>query len=1444
MNAIEIKPHHQPQHLSLKTLFNISIQKNISSINFIHLFDQYIAKFAENNPGDTSDASFFDLLNSVSDLEYILNISLINDIDNRNYGFINLLKVLYKKSYHIQINVISKFTNNDYYITLLFSQLINSSAVDAVLKSTLAADELLGNEISIKNEADDKDNVFNFFNFNVQKIRNNISKIVLNNPNYKIDLAKIKNFFESIFSYLSNVISFLNTNNNSINSNQINNLNMQLKLLRSFLYFLIELFLHINNYNTLILSMDKSNLNNYFIIPQKFNDFLFQLLLKLSSIKSLIYLLNYLKPQLNNYLSDLNQNTNSISLVSSIPKKSFNSDIVNNINKDKILKLIYLNSSLKNYLTSESLFSKGFLSLFNASYSSYSSNNLTNSIKRVIKSSFESFALSILNKSSRYLLKYWKLFIVKNIPLIIYQLKKDYSFSLSNFSAENTNQNSLTSTIVQKAIISVFLNDLDSKTIKIIKLFINEENDIKSKPFLSKFDFNSVSGNQTEKNTKKLNHFFSNSTNYFKFINDDDEEEDIFSSFPSTLTDIRHDFLKNCIALKLIAKEDFHTILKKDSLAESRILKEDDNIYLSDVFPDLVNVPKVFLEAFQLDQQQTLSFQSQLHRPTLNNFQIFSSSEPINNINFFLKTLFFMEANAFVDASDDSNENTLLKSNFVKFLSNFNNFEVLKQYEISLAIYQLMMELIEKKNDRLLNRLFLLLIILNEYKILNSMLQVPFPSDNLNSLNSNYGRVYFDNKPLDIILYFVSPLKFLLPIVHYCDSWHEIKEEENQVNHGVDVEMNSEDDNYQEDYCNFSVFILFIVYLTKKLNISQNELMTSYTFANTDYNYSKEGSNSHSKSFVLDYLSNLNTLNSNQPCFITNEGEAANMALLNDWIFALFGSSDGISDELISKSSIKTCFKLTPIIFKESFFANLSSLIDFDTLKEGTQYFFQSFLIGTLLGAFKWVEDFFFNFNFQDSSNDAIFIDQNFFISPEIKSILIKSIDILYILLLENHLGSNLNSQNWIIHKILLLLSSPTLSKSLEKIFYIFGKLRTLNNIEISIFNKIKNLINLFNKINYNTENNLLNINIISSKNKFFVQESFNSLHFDLKLMLNNYQEYQAYFNPNFRQNEQLLSLINNYKSRNPLDIYSPMALFTNQFESLMYWCNLENDNSRGINKKKVFVTPSFDVLLLDLVVAFSGCANIVYYFLSQIQKYYVEYLEIKRLYDESQLILQELKNENSDYGRKSKPNLVIQERKLTENVSKLGLKSENVSRQKENCIDVAVMLIICFSMNKLGSKNIKKQWLDLLLDNKSAYEMENKSHNTCLTIFSKVPEEYITLIENPDDIYTKNNRMKGSSDDKENKDDNNKRHKFKFDSNPDKDFSYSLLIINSKYHEHKKDVLIGEKQIKKIRKNENSIITADVSLLSEEIFGAFIQKLIQAVKDFPAVEESPNSIQ
>lgn len=61
--------------------------------------------------------------------------------------------------------------------------------------------------------------------------------------------------------------------------------------------------------------------------------------------------------------------------------------------------------------------------------------------------------------------------------------------------------------------------------------------------------------------------------------------DDMFSSFPSTTTDVRHDFLKSCIALHLLPPSSFKTILNEDAAADGGLLPTTDEVFDENSLP-------------------------------------------------------------------------------------------------------------------------------------------------------------------------------------------------------------------------------------------------------------------------------------------------------------------------------------------------------------------------------------------------------------------------------------------------------------------------------------------------------------------------------------------------------------------------------------------------------------------------------------------------------------------------------------------------------------------------------------------------------------------------------------------------------------------------------------------------------------------------------------------
>ncbi len=193
----------------------------------------------------------------------------------------------------------------------------------------------------------------------------------------------------------------------------------------------------------------------------------------------------------------------SVSLPSSSLQHAVHSSF---LKTNKLPKFIWLNLIIQDWSSNSSK----LLSSFEQFVKVKTNQNVLNEL---ISLSFECITIALQSRdASDLVIKNWKLFLTKRLPLLIKELNlKNVESSLSNA-----------------------LNLIDPKISKAIKL-------------------NSSGGS-------------------------DPNDDDIFSSFPSTNTDIRHDFLRSCIALKLLPQSAFAAILKEDAQAENRNLPTSDDV--------------------------------------------------------------------------------------------------------------------------------------------------------------------------------------------------------------------------------------------------------------------------------------------------------------------------------------------------------------------------------------------------------------------------------------------------------------------------------------------------------------------------------------------------------------------------------------------------------------------------------------------------------------------------------------------------------------------------------------------------------------------------------------------------------------------------------------------------------------------------------------------------
>lgn len=144
--------------------------------------------------------------------------------------------------------------------------------------------------------------------------------------------------------------------------------------------------------------------------------------------------------------------------------------------------------------------------------------NNQNILNELVAASFEGYIVSLKAKpQSPIFAKNWELFLLKRFPLIIKDLK------LKNI--ESSLMNALT---------------LDPKVLQAIKM--STDNNINN-------------GDSNNDNT-----------------------EDMFASFPHSSPDIRHEFLRSCIALQLLPVGAYESILKQDASADGRKLITTDQV--------------------------------------------------------------------------------------------------------------------------------------------------------------------------------------------------------------------------------------------------------------------------------------------------------------------------------------------------------------------------------------------------------------------------------------------------------------------------------------------------------------------------------------------------------------------------------------------------------------------------------------------------------------------------------------------------------------------------------------------------------------------------------------------------------------------------------------------------------------------------------------------------
>lgn len=174
-----------------------------------------------------------------------------------------------------------------------------------------------------------------------------------------------------------------------------------------------------------------------------------------------------------------------------------------------------------------------------------------------------------------------------------------------------------------------------------------------------------------------------------------------------------------------------------------------------------------------------------------------------------------------------------------------------------------------------------------------------------------------DLQALDIVVLYLSPKVFVHPLVAHLQSYL--------------GEDGAEDLSFQDTFTDFGCVFLLLIYLFKRYGLSQ-QLFTGLA------------------AYVLEDLGG-------RP---TDDGPSSpvlDQGTLKKWTQALFYLLSGLLDELVLQCSVRQCYKLVTEIFRQAFTAHVLGLIDLALFQNGTEYFFQPFLLVPLLSIFGWLED-------------------------------------------------------------------------------------------------------------------------------------------------------------------------------------------------------------------------------------------------------------------------------------------------------------------------------------------------------------------------------------------------------------------------------------------------------------------------------------------------------
>lgn len=204
---------------------------------------------------------------------------------------------------------------------------------------------------------------------------------------------------------------------------------------------------------------------------------------------------------------------------------------------------------------------------------------------------------------------------------------------------------------------------------------------------------------------------------------------------------------------------------------------------------------------------------------------------------------------------------------------------------------------------------------------------------------------------LDLVVSLLSPYRLVRPLVQLLDQWT----------------SDSEDMNFQDLYSDFGCVLLLVVHMVhtyeldgkalggegQQLFVAQFLRLVGAIEAKGEGVPRSAGDGDVEMTFVG---GDQTPAASRLAGWSAARGETeADPELLGGWINALFDAG-GISDDLMSQSSVHECYRIVPQVFQQAVLACDRGMMDVEMLKSGLEYFLQPFLIVSTVGMLRWLE--------------------------------------------------------------------------------------------------------------------------------------------------------------------------------------------------------------------------------------------------------------------------------------------------------------------------------------------------------------------------------------------------------------------------------------------------------------------------------------------------------